>query len=138
MAVCFAAKFSFTDPNVQLAVGGLLAVMLVGIVAFALVDRWRKRQANDTFTTHDEMASFRVLYERGELSRDEFDRIRGRLTTRLKGELQKGDAKKLNADTVRAKGDAETVTDVPDDAAATDDGTTTEQEGAMPDDRPPA
>jgi hypothetical protein len=64
---------------------GLLALaLLVGAGIIALVERWRKRQTNETFTAHDQLASFRLLYERGELDQQEYDRIKKQLLVKLK------------------------------------------------------
>jgi len=53
-----------------------------------LTDRWRRRQdPSSACDANEQMASFRVLYERGELSRDEFERIRNKLTGRLRKEV---------------------------------------------------
>ena len=54
----------------------------------ALVDRWRRRTQSDTLRPSDQMAQFRTLYERGELSAEEYDRIRGLLTERLVREME--------------------------------------------------
>jgi uncharacterized membrane protein len=82
-----AAGISLLDPKfvqVLIATGLLAAILIIGAVVVALFDRWRKRQANETFSTHDQLASFRLLYERGELSREEFERVRRQLMERLK------------------------------------------------------
>ncbi len=79
-------KASFTDPKVLIATALLSCALFAGAVIVALASRWRKRQENETFTTHDQLASFRVLYERGELSADEFDRIKRQLLGRLKSD----------------------------------------------------
>jgi|SRR5262245_2749242 len=83
------AKFSLTDPQVLIATGLLAGTLFVGAIAIALIDRWRKRMQNETFTTHEQMASFRMLYERGEMSAEEFDRVRKQLLGRLKHEGSK-------------------------------------------------
>jgi hypothetical protein len=80
------AKFSLLDPEVLIATGFLAATLFVGAVAIALIDRWRKRELNETYSAHDQLASFRLLYERGELSAEEFDRVRRQLLSRLKHE----------------------------------------------------
>jgi hypothetical protein len=75
------------DPKfvqILIATGLLAGALLVGAFVVALFDRWRKRRANETFTAHDQLASFRLLYERGELSKEEHERIRARLLERLK------------------------------------------------------
>jgi hypothetical protein len=81
-----AAKFSFTDPQILIATGLLAGTLFVAAIAIALIDRWRKRLQNETYSTHDQLASFRLLYERGELSAEEFERICRQLLVRLKHE----------------------------------------------------
>ncbi len=86
-AVVAAAADSLTDPKfirILIATGLLAGALLAGAVIVAFVDRWRKRGANETFNTHDQLASFRSLYERGELNKEEFERIKAQLLTRLK------------------------------------------------------
>jgi putative oligomerization/nucleic acid binding protein len=82
------AKFSLTDPQVLIATGLLSATLFAGAIIIALVGRWRRKQENETFTTHDNLAAFRILYERGELSADEFERIKKQLLGRLKQESE--------------------------------------------------
>jgi len=82
-----AAGLSGLDPKfiqILIATGLLAGALLVGAFVVALFDRWRKRRANETFSAHDQLTSFRLLYERGELSREEFERIRAQLLARLK------------------------------------------------------
>src|SRR5262245_59174887 len=67
------AKLSITDPEVLVAIGLLAGTVLAGAIVLALVDRWRKRQANETLSTHDELATYRLLYEQGDLSPDEYE-----------------------------------------------------------------
>jgi hypothetical protein len=84
---CLAAgRFSLLDPNVRVAMAMLVATLLAGAAAIALVARWRRRQENTTFSTHEQLASFRLLYERGEMNAEEYDRVRRRLLGRLKEE----------------------------------------------------
>jgi hypothetical protein len=62
----------------------LALALLAGAVVIGAFERWRKRKANETFTAHDQLASFRLLYERGELSQQEFERIKKQLLVKLK------------------------------------------------------
>src|SRR5579871_2137594 len=82
-----AAQQSLMDPKfirILIATGLLAGALLVGAIVVAFFDRWRKRRANETYTTHDQLTSFRLLYERGELSQEEYERIRVRLLAQLK------------------------------------------------------
>jgi hypothetical protein len=67
-------------------------VCLVGAVLFWLLNRWRQRTRENRLTSADQLTQFRQLYEEGELSAEEFARIRGRLTGRLIQELDKAPA----------------------------------------------
>jgi hypothetical protein len=62
----------------------LLGILLVGAAAVYLADRYRKRAAADSCRTEDQLTNFRALYDRGALTKEEYDRIRGRLNPRLK------------------------------------------------------
>ena len=44
-----------------------------------LLERWRKRAAPAVFDANDQLAQFRELYERGELSQKEFDEQKKRV-----------------------------------------------------------
>jgi hypothetical protein len=67
----------------------LIAMLLVGALVIALVDRWRKRaQHAERQSAGDQLSHFRKLYERGELSREEFERVRALLSERLREDLQ--------------------------------------------------
>jgi hypothetical protein len=63
----------------------ILGVFALGILIIVWVNRWRKRMSQES--AGDQMVSFRELYERGELSPEEYDRIRSRLARRLRQEL---------------------------------------------------
>jgi Short C-terminal domain len=66
----------------------LVVALMLGAIVIALVDRWRKRAAmKDKGGAGEQLSHFRALYDRGELTREEFDRIRTRLGQRLKQEL---------------------------------------------------
>ncbi|MCX7701952.1 MAG: hypothetical protein N2039_13830 [Gemmataceae bacterium] len=106
--VSIAARTSSQLPaDVWLAAIALAAVLLAGAVIIAWVSRWRRRLEHDTLSTHDQLTTFRLLYERGELSQDEYQRVRQQLLTRLKAETAApttgaaptaGDAPSANAD----------------------------------------
>ena len=65
----------------------LAAIILVGAVVIALLDRWRKRGEPAPLTANDQLATFRQLYEQGKLSQEEFERLRNRLAGKLGKEL---------------------------------------------------
>jgi uncharacterized membrane protein len=82
------AENPWLDPRILALTGAMVVVMLVGAAIIAWADRYRKRLAEDRYSANQEMLSFRELYERGELTAEEYDRIRGRLRGRLKEELE--------------------------------------------------
>ncbi len=79
----------FLNPDFLLTVGLLVGALLVGAIAFALVDRWRKRQADpgSARESTESLTSFRAMYESGELSKEEYERIRNRVAARMKQEV---------------------------------------------------
>lgn len=58
---------------------GLGLLVFFGAVVIVWADRWRKQANTPVLTPKDQLAQFRELYERGELSQEEFDRIQARL-----------------------------------------------------------
>jgi Short C-terminal domain len=74
------------DPRLLWLTLALAGIILVGAVVIALLDRWRKHAAPEVSTANDQLAQFRELYERGELSQAEFDRIRATLEKELRRE----------------------------------------------------
>src|SRR5205807_1332103 len=55
---------------------GVLAVVIIaGALIIARIDRWRKRQMADGDDSPAHLGSFREMFERGELSRAEYDEV---------------------------------------------------------------
>jgi hypothetical protein len=67
--------------NAQLLLWGgvLVAVLLIGAVILAKLDRWRKRM-DEPEDAGNALSAFRLSYEEGEISEEEYKRIRARLT----------------------------------------------------------
>jgi hypothetical protein len=66
----------------------LVGALLLGALIIALVDRWRKRPAQPVAPAGEQLSYFRSLYAQGDISREEFERIRARLGGRLREQLQ--------------------------------------------------
>jgi len=65
----------------------ILTAVVVGAAGIVVgIGRWLKRPPAGRGAA-DDLASFRVLYERGEFSQEEYERIRSRLNKRLRQEL---------------------------------------------------
>jgi hypothetical protein len=67
----------------------LVGAILAAAIIIAAIKRWR-RQDNEPAgnSSSDRLSEFRSLYEAGELSEEEFARIRGRLTGQLKRDFK--------------------------------------------------
>ncbi len=74
------------DYGLLLTVLALAGVVAVGVLIITVANRWRRNLGQDD-VTGDQMGSFRELYERGELSQDEYQRIKDRLGGQLRQEL---------------------------------------------------
>jgi hypothetical protein len=62
--------------------GVLLGVLVVGAMFIARLDRWRKRQMEGAGDP-DPVMSFREMYERGEISKEEYDRVLRQVAERV-------------------------------------------------------
>src|SRR5262249_34882370 len=82
------ARRAVMDPRLLWATLGLIGILLVGALIIWWVDRWRKRSQEGLDSSGDQLAQFRELYEQGNLSAEEFERIRGLLGKRLRQELE--------------------------------------------------
>ena len=78
---------SLLDPRLLWATISLVAILLLGALVLAWFDRLRKRADPSVLTPGDQLAAFRLSYERGELSQEEYERIRGRLSPKLRQQL---------------------------------------------------
>jgi hypothetical protein len=63
----------------------LIAVMAVSAAIIIWVGRWMRRPAAPP--GGDDLAYYRLLYEQGEFSREEYERIRARLGKQLRKDL---------------------------------------------------
>src|SRR5207247_8322381 len=78
---------SLLEPRLLWATISLVAILLLGALVLAWFDRLRKRADPSVLTPGDQLATFRLSYERGELSQEEYERIRARLCPRLRQQL---------------------------------------------------
>ncbi|MCE9531260.1 MAG: hypothetical protein K8T89_09085 [Planctomycetes bacterium] len=69
-------------------VAALVATLFVGAFVFTWIERWRKRQLSDTPADDlRQLTTFRQMFENGELSKEEYDRIKSKEAQRLKNKL---------------------------------------------------
>jgi hypothetical protein len=62
----------------------LVAALLVGAVVVALVRRGLRNSRNPTVQVGDDLTHFRKMYERGEITEDEYKQLRGVLGGELR------------------------------------------------------
>lgn len=79
---------AFDARPVWVGLAWVLALVAAAVVAFGLAAWWQRRRAGHRFGPNEQLAHFRSLYERGELSSEEFDRVRAVLQERLVRELE--------------------------------------------------
>ena len=72
-----------TKPQDWVVVGLLVGVLLAGAVALSILDRWRRR-AMAGRDAGGELTSFRAMYERGEITEEEYNRLRLKVAERVK------------------------------------------------------
>jgi hypothetical protein len=64
----------------------LVGVIALGAIVVAILDRWRKLPPEEKLSANEQLAHFRELYEDGEISQGEYDRIRNTLEKQLREE----------------------------------------------------
>jgi hypothetical protein len=79
---------SLLDPQLLWAMVALVATLLLGALIFAWVDRWRRRGGRDILTPIDQLTSFRQSYDRGELSQQEYERVRAKLAPKVRQQVK--------------------------------------------------
>ncbi len=63
------------EAELLLLVGALVAILLMGAAVISWLNRWRKKQLESEDDLTDTIGSFRKMYETGELSKEEYERI---------------------------------------------------------------
>jgi hypothetical protein len=80
-----AAGTPWDRPELLYATLGIAAALLAGGVVLYLVDRWRKRGLGpDTAEAAAEMTGFRGMLERGEITEEEYARLRSKAAAKMK------------------------------------------------------
>jgi hypothetical protein len=75
--------FDWSESNLPYFIG-LTIVLLIGAAVIALVKRWRQRTESVSMSPSEQLAQYRSLYERGVMSKEEFDRLRALLGGQLR------------------------------------------------------
>lgn len=81
-----AAGSPFDRPDFLWGMAGLAAALVAGAIAIVLVDRWRKRAAMTDLLAGEELTDYRGMLERGEISKEEYEKLRLKVAKRVKPE----------------------------------------------------
>jgi hypothetical protein len=92
----------FRDPNFYIGMGVLVGALLLLAVVIHFVSRWQKRTAEPDAGRSStlELTDYREMYENGEITQGEYDRIRGKLAAKMKREVGLADAGRANGEAV--------------------------------------
>lgn len=83
------APRSAWDPRLLLLSLALIGGILVAAVVLYLLKRWRTSlNEPEEACANDQLSQFRELYDQGQLSQEEFDRIRNLLADRIRQEME--------------------------------------------------
>jgi hypothetical protein len=74
----------FQSPEVIWGTAGLAIALLAGAVLVYLADRWRKRVSSAGVETGGELTEYRRMFDRGEITEEEYVRLRDRVAKRVK------------------------------------------------------
>ena len=86
------------DSRLLLAAGMLSGSLFLFAIMLVIVKRWRKKQEVIMPSTHEQLNSYRQLFDDGNLTKEEFERIRKRLLDRMRQETGLGDKPAVPAD----------------------------------------
>jgi len=71
----------------------LIGALLVAAAIIALFNRWVRRSPEEPANPSDQLAHFRSLYEKGEISQEEFNQLRSLLGGKIRAQVQEAPAK---------------------------------------------
>jgi hypothetical protein len=78
--------FAFLDARFWWATGALCGALLLGAYVIWAARGWSRRGV-ETPSANEELSRYRALYEKGEISKQEFDRLRGVLGGEIRSSL---------------------------------------------------
>jgi hypothetical protein len=82
-----ALAFNWSD-SILLPSLGLIAVLLVGAGVILLIQRWRKQDDAASLSPTEQLAEYRLLYDRGVMSKHEFDSLRALLEGKTRADMK--------------------------------------------------
>ena len=87
-------KDIFKDADLLVWAGVLAGSLLLAAIVVFIIDRWRKRTATNEgkFSTTLQLTDYREMFENGEITHGEYERIRNKLAAQMKKEVGLADA----------------------------------------------
>lgn len=76
--------FAQLDPALFVPTMLFIGALLIGAVIVAFVRRWQQVNRRFSPSASDQLAEFRSLYERGQMTEEEFNRVRGKLNAEIR------------------------------------------------------
>jgi hypothetical protein len=75
------------DWNGRILLPGLYLVtaLLIAAAIIAFASRWRRSPRSGAVSASEQLTEFRSLYDKGQMSREEFERVRARLGGEIRG-----------------------------------------------------
>ena len=120
------AEQALSSVEFWIAIGLLTTILFAGAFLLLFIDRWRKRQFRTADESTESLTSFRAMYERGELSEEEYQRVRARVAAKVKHEVA------MSNPSMAAKPDAGAAAKPPDEASPRSGETPADGDGGRP------
>jgi hypothetical protein len=79
-----------SEPRTRLILGAfaIVVIILLGAGIIEVTKRWRKRPYQSKISASEQLAQFRESYEKGQISPQEFERIKALLNERIRQEME--------------------------------------------------
>ena len=87
MSPAFAVTNLLDSTEFIVGTAALIAVLLSGAVVIWYLDRWRKQRERGAADSTESLTTFRALFENGEITEQEYKRIRGKVSTQMRREV---------------------------------------------------
>lgn len=87
MSPAFAITNLLDSTEFVVGTAALIAVLLSGAVVIWYLDRWRKQRERGASESTESLTNFRALFENGEITEEEYKRIRGKVSSQMRREV---------------------------------------------------
>jgi hypothetical protein len=72
------------DPEIIWGTAGIAAALFAGALLVYMADKWRKKAAAQVTDNSHELTEFRRMYESGQITQEEYVKLRDRVAQRVK------------------------------------------------------